>query len=188
MSPRSKAYRKILSTPQVKGFSPFGLKAGKVPLETVNLLYEEYESIRLCDYEGYDQLRASEVMGISRPTFTRIYAAARQKMAVSLVEGRKFIIEGGKVWFDSSWFICRQCSCKFTGMATGKSGVACPLCGNVSIKHFDPSDFNSIEKNKRCSLKCICPECGFEQDQEFGIPCQNLTCPECGAHLARKKT
>lgn len=186
MSPRNKSFRKILSKPLIKGFKPFGLKAGKNNKELVSMLYEEYEAIRLCDYEKYDQLKASEIMGISRPTFTRIYAAARKKLASSIVEGKPFIIEGGKVWFDSSWLICELCNCKFTSFAR-ESAIACPLCGNTKLGHYDSLKTSIADHNKSCLLRCQCPACGYEQAQEFGIPCQNLRCPTCGAHMAKKK-
>jgi hypothetical protein len=35
-------------------------------------------------------------MGVSRPTFTRIYAHARQKVAKAFVEGRKFLLKAEK--------------------------------------------------------------------------------------------
>ena len=31
---------------------------------------------------------------------------------------------------------------------------------------------------------CICPDCGFTQDKELGVPCRSLKCPECGATMA----
>ena len=74
----------------------------------INLLYEEYEALRLCDYSMENHNRASEIMEVSRPTFTRIYASARQKLASAFVEGRQIVIEGGKVYFDSDWHICND--------------------------------------------------------------------------------
>ncbi len=33
---------------------------------------------------------------------------------------------------------------------------------------------------------CICPECGFKSDHAAGMPCNQQTCPECGALMNRK--
>ena len=33
---------------------------------------------------------------------------------------------------------------------------------------------------------CVCPECGFHHPHERGIPCHQMTCPQCGQRLARK--
>jgi predicted DNA-binding protein (UPF0251 family) len=187
VSPRNKSYRKILSTPDVKGFKPYGLKAGTVFKDTVNLNYEEYEALRLFDYLKYDQLKASELMDISRPTFTRIYREARKKLAIAIVEGRKFIIEGGKVWLDSTWHNCSDCHCIFTIPGNRNDMNFCPLCGSLNVTTFNPPAFNDDEKSRQCETKCVCPNCGYEQEQEFGIPCHNLICPECRTHLSRKK-
>jgi predicted Fe-Mo cluster-binding NifX family protein len=32
---------------------------------------------------------------------------------------------------------------------------------------------------------CICPECGFQQPHERGIPCYQVNCPRCGQRLVR---
>ena len=72
--------------------------------ETIFLNLEEYEAIRLCDYEMLNHHQASILMAVSRPTLTRIYSKARQKIAVALVQGKQIIIEGGKIYFDSEWY------------------------------------------------------------------------------------
>ncbi|MFY9406828.1 MAG: DUF134 domain-containing protein, partial [Bacteroidales bacterium] len=77
MAARIKRLRKIIELPVVKGFKPYGVTNTKQNEKPIILLYEEYEAIRLCDYKMYTHLQASEIMNISRPTFTRIYASAR---------------------------------------------------------------------------------------------------------------
>ncbi|GAB4239744.1 MAG: hypothetical protein Kow00109_14610 [Acidobacteriota bacterium] len=66
-------------------------------LETVRLGLDELEALRLADLEGYYQEDAARQMGVSRPTFARIIAAARAKVAEALVEGKALAIEGGVV-------------------------------------------------------------------------------------------
>ena len=51
MSPNLKRPRKILSPPAVKGFKPYGPDLDTKPAEPVMLLFEEYEALRLCDYD-----------------------------------------------------------------------------------------------------------------------------------------
>ena len=58
---------------------------------------DEFEAIRLLDYEGLDQESAALRMGVSRPTVTRVYASARRKIAEALTEGKAISIEGGPV-------------------------------------------------------------------------------------------
>lgn len=76
-------------------------------LEWVTLGLDEFEAIRLLDHEGMDQQQASEVMGVSRPTITRIYAMARKKIATALTLGQAICIEGGPV-LDSPAFQGRR--------------------------------------------------------------------------------
>ena len=113
MSPRIKRPRKILNPPVIKGFKPYGSESGNQNTEPVFLLFEEYEALRLCDYDMINHLQISEIMGISRPTFTRIYSSTRRKIAQSFVEGRQITLEGGKVYYDSDWYHCNKCGCDF---------------------------------------------------------------------------
>ena len=34
--------------------------------------------------------------------------------------------------------------------------------------------------------KCVCPNCGFEQEHSAGIPCNKIKCPKCGSFMTRK--
>ena len=94
MSPRPIRLRKISNPPIISGFKPYGNKSNTVNTENVFLHLEEYEAIRLCDFEMPNHHKASLIMDVSRPTLTRIYAKARQKIAEALVLGKKIIIEG----------------------------------------------------------------------------------------------
>ncbi len=96
---RGKLLRKVDSTPVAAGFRPFGRGCRKGV--HVEMLFDEYESVRLLDYEGKQQAEAAELMNVSRPTLTRIYMDARKKIATSLVEGRPLCITGGNADFVS---------------------------------------------------------------------------------------
>lgn len=137
MSPRIKRSRKVLNPPLIKGFKPYGPLVGEKNTEPVYLLFEEYESLRLCDYDMINHLEASAVMGISRPTFTRIYASARQKIAKAFVEGRQITLEGGKVYYDSDWYHCNKCGCDFNNPDKETEVEHCPLCGSQSVMAFN---------------------------------------------------
>lgn len=62
--------------------------------ETI-LTLEEFESVRLIDYEGYDQAGVAEAMKVSRQTVGRILKAARFKIAESLVTAKRLTVQGG---------------------------------------------------------------------------------------------
>jgi len=105
--PRPKLNRLIVNPPIMEGFKPFGIPM--IDLEPVILLYEEYESMRLSDYEGLTQEQAAAKMNVSRPTFTRIYEKARRTIAQAFVEGKAIFIEGGNYHTDDYWYRCENC-------------------------------------------------------------------------------
>ena len=185
MCARIRRPRKILNPPCIKGFKPYGLSQDVTTSnKSVNLLMEEYESLRLCDYDGLNHHEASLMMDVSRPTFTRIYAAALQKIATAFVEGRQIAIEGGKVYFDSDWHECKNCECYFSHPLKHLPIKECPLCGSKDITDFDLPEENSQEQEG--SDKCVCPQCQFEQAHQSGRPCKEEVCPECGHFMKRK--
>jgi predicted DNA-binding protein (UPF0251 family) len=59
------------------------------------MLVDEFESIRLLDYEGLKQEEAAVYMNVTRTTVTAIYESARKKMAQALIEGLPLEIKGG---------------------------------------------------------------------------------------------
>ncbi len=93
--PRPCKNRFISGWPGSVVYKPAGIPART--LQWVSLGLDEFETIRLLDYQGLDQEKVAELMGISRPTVTRIYATARKKIAEALTEGKAICIEGGSV-------------------------------------------------------------------------------------------
>jgi predicted DNA-binding protein (UPF0251 family) len=187
MSLRLKRIRKVLNPPIIKGMKPYGHTSDSINQSLVTLLYEEYEALRMCDYDMITHHQASELMQVSRPTFTRIYATARQKIAQSLVEGRPIAIEGGKVYFDSDWYQCEDCKCYFNNPEKDKEVEECPLCGHSKVSRCDFD--NTIESDKVIEAQdiCVCNQCGFEQHHQFGKPCKEEQCPKCNHLMIRKK-
>lgn len=133
---RPKNYRNILAPPPMQGFKPFGIP--KHALETVLLRYDEYESIRLLDYEGLNQEQAAERMNVSRPTLTRIYEKARKQIAEALVEGKMILIEGGEVRFEGQWFRCRRCHKLIEGKHNHTRCGHCPSFGEDELVPVHP--------------------------------------------------
>ena len=88
--PRPCRRRNIVGTPATTYYKPAG-----VPLRTmerVTLELDEFEALRLADAERLEQEQAARRMGISQPTFSRILARARTKVAQALVKGRAIAI------------------------------------------------------------------------------------------------
>ena len=125
--PRKKRERKMLMPPVIKGMSVFGVRGRKA--NEVVLLLEEYEAIRLLDYQLMNQEEAARHMEISRPTLTRVYEEARRKVARAFVEGRDILIRGGNFYFESNWFKCNDCKVSFSNYEEPQP--ACPVCGSA---------------------------------------------------------
>lgn len=105
--PRPEKNRTILQPPLMKGFKPFGIPRCK--LDTIILTFEEYESIRLVNYENMQQKQAADLMNVSRPTLTRIYNKALKTITKAFVEGKAIIIDGGNYQLNNHWYRCGKC-------------------------------------------------------------------------------
>jgi predicted DNA-binding protein (UPF0251 family) len=104
---RPQKARRINNPPGMKGFKPFGIPFCKI--ESVKLKFEEFESIRLVNYEMLPQETAAKQMNVSRPTFTRIYNKALKMIAKSFVEGKAIEIDGGNYELEKEWYRCKKC-------------------------------------------------------------------------------
>jgi uncharacterized protein len=130
--PRTGKIRQIQRAPAYQGHMPRGLQVGTA--SEVVLLLEEYEAIKLCDYDLLAQAEAAAQMGVSRPTLTRIYESARRKIARMLVEPCKLSFGEGKAVLKIDWYTCSGCKIRFTLASSGKF---CPVCGNQQIREED---------------------------------------------------
>ena len=90
----------IQSTPQTNYYKPAGIPMRE--LEQIILSLDEYEAMRLADFEGLYHEKAAEEMNISRQTFGRIIQGARHKIASALVTGKAIRIDGGIVAFKNN--------------------------------------------------------------------------------------
>lgn len=131
---RPQKTRRLTSIPAVSGFRPYGNNVRGGQRNAVFLLLEEYEALKLNDYEHRIQCDAAQIMQVSRPTLTRIYMSARQKIATAFVEGRQIIIEGGKVEYTKGWFLCNDCRCTFDKME--EHDLICPLCKSQNLEEY----------------------------------------------------
>jgi predicted DNA-binding protein (UPF0251 family) len=110
--------------------SVFGVRGRKS--NEIALHIEEYEAIRLLDYQHMTQEEAAVLMDVSRPTLTRIYEEARIKVATSFVEGRDLLFKGGNFYFESNWYKCNDCQASFSNHS--ENVEVCPVCksGNLT--------------------------------------------------------
>jgi predicted DNA-binding protein (UPF0251 family) len=108
-------------------FQPEGATASSC--EVVLLTLDEYEAIRLADFEGLYQEQGASRMNISRQTFGRIIEAARRKVADTLVNGKVLRIEGGSVSMKAEIPVrCPRCRRAFSPDCGKRSEMSCPHC------------------------------------------------------------
>jgi len=120
---RPQKSRKVCNPPKMQGFKPFGIAV--CDTEHIVMQYDEYETIKLLNYEKLSQNAAAESMEISQPTLTRIYNSALVKIAQAFVEGKSIIIEGGNFEFEKEWYKCKKCFKLIEGI---ENHVKCSGC------------------------------------------------------------
>ncbi|MBN2639052.1 MAG: DUF134 domain-containing protein [Bacteroidales bacterium] len=186
MSPRPKRIRVLKEPPSFKGFTPIGGEHDQK--SAIILHFEEYEALILSDYESLNQEDAAKKLQVSRPTFTRIYGAARKKVATALARNLSLIVEGGQVEFDTVWYECSHCSCVFK--SGNETTEQCPVCNSTAILPVQEArKFGNNKSEKTSSVKqemCICPKCDYEIPHQLGTPCSSILCPNCDIRMLRK--
>ncbi len=169
--------------PMLKGFRP--QVPGTEDFERIMLHFDEYEALKLCDYEGLNQLEAARQMHVSRPTFTRIYDSALKKIARAFVEYKEIHVGGGNVLFDQKWFFCNDCKISFR--RDDSEPLQCPVCHSINFTSYGPGHIGSSTKNQGVRDGfCICPSCGKKQEHLPGVPCRDNTCDVCGVAMIRE--
>ena len=89
---RPKKTRWVKCDPAERFFKP---QTKSKSLKVVVLTLDEFEAVRLLDYEGLSQIQAAERMHVHRSTVSRIATSARKKIMQSLVEIKELKVEGG---------------------------------------------------------------------------------------------
>lgn len=70
---------------------PAGIPA--MQLEETILFLDEFEAIRLCDYDGMNQIQAAEAMEVSRATVQRLLLSGRRKIVDALLHKKGLVVE-----------------------------------------------------------------------------------------------
>ncbi|WP_026496770.1 DUF134 domain-containing protein [Butyrivibrio sp. WCD3002] len=96
--PRTPKCRRILRFPDYYSFIPED--AEKDNIATIELTLDEFETIRLLDYEDLNQEECASRMGVARTTVTAMYENARKKLISAVVEGKRLSIAGGNIEID----------------------------------------------------------------------------------------
>lgn len=91
--PRPRMKRCIANKPIARFYKPQAIKMRD--LKQITLTHDQLEALRLADVENLSQENAAKLMNISRPTFSRLVAEARNTVAKALTNGWALKIEGG---------------------------------------------------------------------------------------------
>jgi uncharacterized protein len=135
---RPQKCRRIENMPDVTYFKPAGIPMRE--LEEISLSPVEIEALRLREIENLDQAAGAEKMNVSRPTFQRILASARFKIADALIKGKAIRIEGGNFEMAARRYICvneHQWDVPFK-LAIASPPVECPLCRSTAVHPLIP--------------------------------------------------
>ncbi|MFC2010345.1 DUF134 domain-containing protein [Chloroflexota bacterium] len=136
--PRPMKCRRVAFLPQATYFKPAGIPMRV--LDEVRMSVEEAEAIRLKDLEGFEQEEGAKRMSVSRPTFQRILASGRQKLADALLNGKAMRIEGGSFGMALNQFRCKnghEWEIPFETMVS-RPPQLCPECSTTGIEQLVP--------------------------------------------------
>ncbi len=141
--PRPCRCRRVCAEPACRRFEP---QTPGAP-EPVVLNVDEYEVLRLVDFEQRTHEECARQMQVSRTTVTEIYERARFKLADALVNSRPLVIEGGR------YRLCEE-----------KSDDCCP--GRCPRHNTPLPDFNSLKGN---IMRIAIPVKNEDIYQHFGM-------------------
>ncbi|MCK5569509.1 MAG: DUF134 domain-containing protein [Spirochaetes bacterium] len=124
--------RRIGFAPDFLYFKPAGVPGNK--LEEIALTIDEFEAIRLSDFEGLYHEDAARQMNISRQTFGNTLVSAHKKIADCIVNGKMIKIQGGNIeLLKERSFICYDCKHEWSiPFGTGRP-PGCPSCKSADI-------------------------------------------------------
>jgi len=170
---RRKGFRRIRFYPEANYFRPRGVPASY--LKEVVLGEDEWEALRLADFEGLEQTESAKQMKISQSTFQRILKKGRKKTACALVLSRAIILKGGEEEMVrprrglGGRGLGRGLG-QSRGLGQGRGRMGGPLAAGPGGK-------------------CVCtnPECKMEVAHQVGVPCFQVKCEKCGSPMIRKR-
>lgn len=124
--PRPIRCRRVCCEPAVKRFAPEGVDAAA----PVVLLVEEYEVVRIIDFEKRTHGQCAEQMQISRTTVTELYEKARFKIADAIVNAKPLVIDGGR------YEICQESDCICCGRRCRRHTLQSAQNGTSGVTHM----------------------------------------------------
>ena len=123
--------------------------------EEVELTLDEFEALRLADFDGLYQEQAAEQMNVSRQTFGNIINSAHKKIADFLINAKPLKISGGSIEMvtTDNNFVCY--GCKLYGNTHFQDGTLelCPYCESPQLHNMAKPKSTKVEKKKSSTTK-----------------------------------
>lgn len=120
--PRPRKCRRVCDLPANTSFGSFNTTPSAE--NTITMTVEEYETIRLIDFEKLTQEACASQMNVARTTIQRIYNDARYKLAQVLVDGKLLKIEGGNYQLcEQKQATCPKRHCGHAGCKWGSTKI-----------------------------------------------------------------
>lgn len=107
--PRPQKKRRISKMPKILRFESIEKIKNLDDENAIILSLDEYEVIRLMDYNDLNQEETAMIMGVARTTVQAIYKEARKKLSLFLIEGKNLEIRGGEYDFSFGQDFCGHC-------------------------------------------------------------------------------
>jgi len=182
--PRPRLRRVVGFQPGITYFKPQGKPLSA--LEEKILTVDEFESIRLKDFQELGQKECAEKMGISQPTFHRLVLSARKKIADAIINGKAIRIRGGNFKMVQGRGRMQPGTGIGKGQGAGRGIGAGTGRGSAGMGQrrgrMQPGTGMGFGGPAQT---CICPSCQHEEPKQRGVPCVEKKCPKCGAMMTR---
>lgn len=105
----------------------------------VEIELDEFEAIRMCDYEGLSQIQASEEMNVSRATIQRLLLSGRKKMVSGILYNKTIYIK------NETANIVLKGENKMNRNLEGSLRIAFPTSNKVAVdEHFGHCEYFAI--------------------------------------------
>ncbi len=127
---RPRNNRIVKVPPLFNEFKPVGVTGRD--LTKINISLDEYEAVRLADNLSLSHLEASQEMGVSRSTFSRLVESARKKISEFIITGKMLVIEGGNIHFTNNIIKCFDCGHMFN-IRIDEHFKECPECNSNNL-------------------------------------------------------
>ena len=133
---RPKCPRRLAALPGSVALKPQGIPLDQLKQSVLTL--DEYEAIRLADFEGLYHEQSAAQMKISRATFGRILESAHGKIADALINRKALCVKGGVVKMTRKrLFRCSKCEHTWELACGTCRPDGCPECGSEDFFRVD---------------------------------------------------